>query len=204
MWFPVVIFFYVFHTLDPWVVWASSVWAHLQGFASSTVALLKPDISKAVRDFLSCRICVHNPDTPSNHAYNIESEDSSTFRRQIANLFHRGSSSRLSDSQRSFTAPASEHSANGQQVFTIADSPEQLATGGSGELVLYTDVLQQNMVTYEFLDEMTESVADHPNSSVLEVTRSIPEVSEDNLIVDVEEPSDESNETHELRPNNTP
>jgi len=70
--------------------------------------------------------------------------------------------------------------------------------------VLYTDVLQQNMVTYEFLDEMTESVADHLNSSVLEVTRSIPEVSEDNMIVDVEEPSDESNETDELQPNNTP
>ena len=56
MWVPTVVSFYVLNGLNPWALWASAVWGHLQGFVSSTVSLFKPDIAKAARDFMSCRV----------------------------------------------------------------------------------------------------------------------------------------------------
>ena len=61
MWLPTVIFFYGFSNFNPWVVWASGVWAHLQGFVSTTVSLMKPDIAQAARQFVTCRICGDMP-----------------------------------------------------------------------------------------------------------------------------------------------
>ena len=98
MWTPVVLFFYVFHWLDPWVVWSSSVWAHLQGFASSTVSLYKPDIAKAVKDFWTCQqLCHHRkpeerPTGPNNTT--VTTTTSGSFRFSLFNIGSSGGFSR--------------------------------------------------------------------------------------------------------------
>jgi len=164
MWFPVIIFFYGFHWLDPWVVWVSSVWAHLQGFVSSSVSLMKPDIGKAVKDFVSCRIWFDNPDVPSNPIYNVGPQGfSSSLRKRFSSL--------LQNSTRS-NSPGDDDNTNHSQVITDRSTHHHSTRSiSAGELEapprqshaneLYTDDLRQSLVTYEFEDEAPNAVEHH-------------------------------------------
>ena len=172
MWFPVVLFFYVFHWIDPWVVWASSVWAHLQGFASSTVSLLKPDISKAVRDFITCRICGNNPDIPSDPMYNVgRSGFTSSMKNSARRLFGRGSSRTTSVFRSSRQGSSGNLEGSGSLTNNGPRSTEAEGSNPSRNNTssgrdsskyeeVYTDDLKQSEVTFEFLDEAPDTPED--------------------------------------------
>ena len=175
MWFPVVIFFYAFHWLDPWVVWVSSLWAHLQGFVSSTVSLMKPDIGKAVKDFVHCRIWSQNPDVAPDPQYNVGPEGfTDSITRRLSSLF-RGSSSRSIRSGGSNSASGKSWTSRVGASFTGSgrgsgrhSSREDTTRNSSGIYSAsmthspptstreepYTDDLRQSLVTFQFEDEL--------------------------------------------------
>jgi hypothetical protein len=142
MWIPTVLVFYVLSRLDPWAVWASAVWSHFQGFVSSTVSLLKPDVARAVKDFFYCRACSAQGDT-----YDV----SDSFRSSYWG-------SRSMHYARRFSFRRNTPSRNEQ----VSEDEKK-----SGEDDFYDDVPRQSQESYQFLDETEamhlerHSFADH-------------------------------------------
>jgi len=57
MWIPgLIVFCFLgsFIRIPVWVFWAGAAWSHFQGFVSSLVATTRPQIRRAVRDYLRC------------------------------------------------------------------------------------------------------------------------------------------------------
>lgn len=54
MWVPSIIFIYVLSAKWWWTAIFGGTWSHMQGLVSAIMCLQKPDIAKAVKDFLRC------------------------------------------------------------------------------------------------------------------------------------------------------
>ena len=56
MWLPTLVLGFLLSSwLPPWGFWAGGTWSHMQGAVSSLVSLMKPDIFRAVRKFVTCQ-----------------------------------------------------------------------------------------------------------------------------------------------------
>lgn len=56
MWLPtLLILFALASFVPPWVQFVGGLWSHLQGLVSAVVSLMKPDIYKAIMNFLTCQ-----------------------------------------------------------------------------------------------------------------------------------------------------
>ena len=56
MWMPYFILMFMAGVwIHSWGLWAAGTWGHLQGLVSACVSLMKPDIYRAVQEFLHCR-----------------------------------------------------------------------------------------------------------------------------------------------------
>ena len=61
MWLPALLFFFILGAwMGHWVLWGGGAWSHLQGGVSAAFSLLKPDITRAVINFWTCR-CGQEP-----------------------------------------------------------------------------------------------------------------------------------------------
>lgn len=82
MWAPGLLFMFVLpHAFaHPWLFFGGGSWSHLQGFASTVVSLMKPDIQEAVKSFWCCCI-MPNKDTTATGDSNVLSsmEEKSTL-----------------------------------------------------------------------------------------------------------------------------
>lgn len=55
MWLPALLIFFALGGTNPWVLYFSAIWAHMQGTVSAAVCMIKLDIRLAVKDFMTCR-----------------------------------------------------------------------------------------------------------------------------------------------------
>ena len=56
MWFPTLILAFIASSWIPtWGFWAGGTFSHLQGATSAAVSMMKPDINRAVKEFISCK-----------------------------------------------------------------------------------------------------------------------------------------------------
>lgn len=55
LWGPILVLFYAFGNVDPWIVWVAGLLAHVQTCISAILATTKPDIGEAVRQTVTCQ-----------------------------------------------------------------------------------------------------------------------------------------------------
>jgi hypothetical protein len=95
-WLPTMVVYYMVRGIAPWGMFAIGLWSHSQGAVAALVTLMKPDVKRAVVDFVCCRWQAKNAAASRRIELTGASGLSFTFRQSSSDVTRPEDSQRIS------------------------------------------------------------------------------------------------------------